>query len=119
MISEGNLLVSEDMTAEVLEEAFNGLFPNLKLELIIKGELLVGSSLKSMLKKIGNKRKFSSFYIKPAMSVAELEQAFWENMGIQVSIYRKFGNSMLETSFTSAWSLERQNIKGSEFINDY
>lgn len=119
MISESNLLVSQEMTAEVLEEAFHRLFPYLKLEVIKRGELLVGSSLKTQLKKIGNKRKPSGFVITPEMSVSQLELAFWEHMGIQVSIFRKFGSSMLETSFTSAWSLERQNIKGSEFINDF
>jgi hypothetical protein len=52
------------------------------------------------------------------MNVLEVENLFWEKMGIQISIFRKSGKTWLESSFTNYWSLERQNNLG-KGMNDF
>jgi hypothetical protein len=65
------------------------------------------------------KMVLESFVIYPKLAVHEVEEAFWSNMGLQVSVYRKVGNSILETSFVVGWTLEHQNKKGSELLTDF
>ena len=61
-----------------------------------------------------NLKYAEGFIIEPEMTVHDLEEAFWGNMGIQTAVFRKVGSSMLETTFTSGWTLEHQNNKGQE-----
>ena len=51
------------------------------------------------------------------MKVSEVEALFWDKLGIQISIYRKMGNSVVETSYTSQWTLDHQNEKGKEIYS--
>lgn len=113
MIVGGNRPISE------LETQFIALFPFLHLEFYDRGESIHRDSSHLELKTIARKKDLEPFVIVPVMSVQELEAAFWENMGVQVSVFRKVGNSMLETSFTSSWTLKHQNQKGSELDHDF
>ncbi len=113
MIVSGENLISE------VESQFFKLFPFLHLEFYHKGEIVQRQGTHLGLKSIAKKMVLEPFTIIPEMSVHELETFFWENMGIQVSVFRKVGNSMLETSFTSSWTLKHQNNKGSELEQDF
>jgi hypothetical protein len=67
---------------------------------------------------IVHKKSVEGFAILPEMKVSEVENLFWENMGIQISVFRKSGKTWLESSFTNYWSLERQNTLG-KGMNDF
>jgi hypothetical protein len=43
-----------------------------------------------------------------------IEEQFMENFGISVQVFRKSGNSWLETTTTDQWTLTEQNRKGEE-----
>ena len=53
------------------------------------------------------------------MKVTELEAIFWDKLGLQISVYRKTGSSMIETTLTNQWTLSHQNNKSKEifFVN--
>ena len=108
------LEVLAQMSIAEVETKFNILFPFLNIEFFRNGESIEGSYRWKSLKAYGRKKVQESFFIEPEMTVQEMEQMFWEKMGLQVAVYRKVGKSILETSFTSGWTLEHQNRKGSE-----
>ena len=108
------IIVDKSKTVAELLNQFNEMFPFLKLGIYFKGEDLSFEQTHWLLQKITSKRESSSFSIRPTMKVSELEQLFWEYMGIQITIFRKAGKSWLPTSYTSEWSLEHQNNKGIE-----
>jgi hypothetical protein len=110
------LNIDEAMTIAEVETKFNALFPFLTIEFFKKGESVEGNCRLKPIKDIARKLVLNSFVILPNMTVHELEEKFWEQMGLQISVYRKVGNSILETSFTSNWTLEHQNTKGSELL---
>lgn len=111
------LFVNANQTVSSLIKQFNALYPFLRLEIYYRGEEMGTSLHNCMLKDIVNKKKIDAFVIVPEMKVSEVEEAFWENMGLQISIFRKSGKTWLESSFTNYWSLERQNILGKEMNN--
>lgn len=51
------------------------------------------------------------------MTVNELEQLFKTKFGLNIQIFRKSGNSWLETTVTDNWTLEKQNEEGEELNN--
>jgi hypothetical protein len=111
------LYVNANMTAADLIKRFNEFYPFLRLEIYYRGEEMGAASHHCLLKEIVNKKTLESFVIVPEMKVSEVESSFWENMGLQVSIFRKSGKTWLESSYTNYWSLERQNILGREMNN--
>lgn len=111
------LYVNADMVAADLIKRFNEFYPFLRLEIYYRGEEMGAASHHCLLKEIVNKKTLESFVIVPEMKVSEVESSFWENMGLQVSIFRKSGKTWLESSYTNYWSLERQNILGREMNN--
>ena len=113
------LIINGELTIAEVESKFNLLFPFLTIEFFRKGESIEGNYRLRTLREVARKKVLESFIIYPDLTVHELEEAFWANMGLQVSIYRKVGNSILETSFTSGWTLEHQNKKGSELLIDF
>jgi hypothetical protein len=97
---------------------FNEIYPFLRLEIYYRGEEMSDAVHPYKLSDILHKRLVEGFVILPEMKVSEVENLFWENMGIQISIFRKSGKTWLESSFTNYWSLERQNILG-KGMNDF
>lgn len=112
MISK--LEVLPQMSIAEVETKFNILFPFLTIEFFRNGESIEGNYRWKTIKDYGRKKIQESFCIVPQMTVQEMEKMFWEKMGLQVAVFRKVGKSILETSFTSGWTLEHQNNKGSE-----
>ncbi|WP_162628278.1 hypothetical protein [Arcticibacterium luteifluviistationis] len=106
--------VLAEMSIAEVEGKFNILFPFLNIEFFRNGESIEGNYRWKSLKDYGRKKVQEKFSIEPEMTVREMEKMFWEKMGLQVAVYRKVGKSVLETSFTSGWTLEHQNRKGSE-----
>ncbi len=111
------LYVNANIRASDLIKQFNELYPFLRLEIYYRGEEMGAASHHCLLLEIVNKKVVENFIILPEMKVSEVEVLFWENMGLQVSIFRKSGKTWLESSYTNYWSLERQNNLGREMNN--
>ena len=112
------LHVKPDIKATDLIRQFNEIYPFLRLEIYYRGEEMSDATHDCMLCDIVHRKAVESFAILPEMKVSEVESMFWENMGIQISIFRKSGKTWLESSFTNYWSLERQNSLGKD-MNDF
>lgn len=112
------LFVNVNMTASDLIKQFNSIYPFLRLEIYYRGDEMGAVNNRRLLKDIVNKKIVENFFITPEMKVIQVEELFWENMGLQISIFRKSGKTWLESSFTNYWSLERQNALGKE-MNDF
>lgn len=111
------ILVNANLTATDLVKRFNEFYPFLRLEIYYRGEEMGAASHHCLLKEIVNKKTVEAFVIVPEMKVSEVEELFWDKMGLQVSIFRKSGKTWLESSYTNYWSLERQNNLGKEMNN--
>ncbi|MBA4848888.1 hypothetical protein [Emticicia sp. BO119] len=105
------IVVDKEMTVSQLGRAFNEVYPFLKIELYCKGNEVSNDSFNT-LGEIANVKKPSIFIISPTMTIHEIETYFWEELGLQVAVFRKVGNSWIHTSFTNDWTLERQNRTG-------
>lgn len=112
------LFVKPDIKATDLIRQFNEIYSFLRLEIYYRGEEMGNAYHNCKLSDIMHKKAAESFAILPEMKVSEVEKLFWENMGIQISIFRKSGKTWLESSFTNYWSLERQNTLG-KGMNDF
>lgn len=48
------------------------------------------------------------------ITVAELEHLFKDHFALNVQVFRKSGNSWIETTVTDSWTLKKQNDQGKE-----
>lgn len=114
-------LLYEGMQLSSVQSNFNAVFPYLKLE-FFKHHHNVGeaNAKKDMTLAAGvirfknNTASPKEIAISSDMPVAVLEQLFREQFGLSAQVFRKSGNTWLETSFTDDWSLEKQNREGFE-----
>jgi len=112
------LFVKPEIKANDLIRHFNEIYPFLRLEIYNQGDEVSNACYDFKLSDIVHKKAIEGFVISPEMKVSEVESSFWENMGIQISVFRKSGKSWLESSFTNYLSLERQNNFGKD-MNDF
>ena len=112
-----SILVSCRVSVSLLRESFAVLFPFLELELMINKRSVSNSDKK--LAELSKNKIIVDFEITPEMSVEELENEFEKQFGIEVIIFRRVGASLVRTSFTKNWSLQHQNNKGGEILNDF
>lgn len=112
------LIVNAEMKADDLIKKFSEHYPFLRLEIYHRGQEMGDALNNCILKEIINRKKSESFEILPEMKVSEVEDIFWDKMGLQISVFRKSGKTWLESSFTNYWSLHRQNSLGKE-MNDF
>lgn len=56
--------------------------------------------------------KVGEIILNDEMTVGELEQKFKEQFDLNVQVFRKHGNSWIETTVTDNWSLQKQNEEG-------
>ncbi len=108
--------INDDRKIFAIQEEFNKVYPNLKLEFFSKPHTAGGASPKKLMKSnsktLGECRTIhnkGSISITPKMTVAELEQHFADTYGLSAQIFRKTGNVWLETTVTDQWTLEKQN----------
>jgi hypothetical protein len=112
------LFVKPEIKANELIRHFNEIYPFLRLEIHNQVKEKSDSYQEFNLGDFMQKKIIDGFEILPEMNVSEVECLFRENMGIQISIFRKSGKTWLESSFTNYWSLERQNNLG-KGMNDF
>ena len=112
--------VSKDKTIAQLQDAFSQTFPFLKLAFFTKPhKAYKGSPAKFLvsdrdvtLGSLEKKPHSGDLYIEPEMPTWQVERLFEEEFGLHVQVFRKSGNTWLETSVTDDLTLEEQNVKG-------
>ncbi len=102
-----------------MQKEFNDYFPFLKLEFFNqKHSVYLGSPKHHLIKEDiyiePEKSGQDSFLINENMSVWDIEQLFLNRFGISAQVFRKSGNSWLETTMTDDWTLKKQNDEGKE-----
>ncbi len=115
------LTLSDDLKISEIQEQFNGIFSQLKLEFFSKAhEDGEGSHKNDMISpeltlgSVRNNHTEGSLKVAPDMSVSSLEEAFETNYGLHVQVFRKSGDVWLETTVTDSWTLEEQNNRSLE-----
>jgi hypothetical protein len=112
--------VSIDQTIAQIQEEFSKEFPYLKLVFFSKPhKAYKGSHAKFLitdrdlvLGSLEKKPHSGEIYIEPEMPTWQVERLFEEEFGLHVQVFRKSGNTWLETSVTDSLTLEEQNFKG-------
>lgn len=112
-------VLSEQTIAEVQED-FSRAYPFLKLVFFTKPhKAFKGSHAKFLiqdrevkLSSLEKQPKDGVLYLEPEMPVWQVERLLEEEFGLHVQVFRKSGNTWLETSVTDNMSLEQQNSKG-------
>ena len=114
------ILISKDKTIAQLQDEFSQAYPFLKLVFFTKPhKAYKGSPAKFLvsdrdvtLGSLEKKPHSGELYIEPEMPTWQVERLFEEEFGLHVQVFRKSGNTWLETSVTDDLTLEDQNAKG-------
>jgi hypothetical protein len=113
------MLIIKPTKLSKIKKEFNDSFPFLKLEFFRHLHKVHAGSPKHLvisedlvLKPVH--RPNQELIINQHMPVSVLEQLFQDHFGISVQVFRKSGNSWLETTMTDDWTLGRQNDEGKE-----
>lgn len=112
--------VAQEKTIGQIQEEFNKQYPYLKLVFFSKKhEAYKGSPAKFMINDrdlvlgdIEKKPHNGVLYLEDNMPTWQVERLFEEEYGLHVQVFRKSGNTWLETSVTDDLTLEEQNFKG-------
>jgi len=112
--------VSKDKTIAQLQEEFSAAYPYIKLVFFTKPhKAYKGSPAKFLvsdrdvtLGSLEKKPHSGVLYLEPEMPTWQVERLFEEEFGLHVQVFRKSGNTWLETSVSDDLTLEEQNIKG-------
>jgi hypothetical protein len=113
------LAISKEKTIKDIQLDFNRQFPFLKLEFYKRdtpGRQLPGKKHLPhtiTLQQAGLKDA-GGLDVSSTMTVADLENLFSAQFGLDVQVLRKSGIVWLETTVTDQWSLEKQNEHGRE-----
>lgn len=119
IVKEKQLMIEESMSVNDLIRSFREVFPFLQLEVLFNGKETSMLYPFTPLNKLTSRRKLENFKINDELTVQQVVDLFWENMGLQVCIARKLANINVETAFTSQWTLRQQNWVGSEIFSDF
>lgn len=113
------ILINDYRKIYSIQKEFAAMFPWLKLEFFSKPHKIGGASSKKRVESpsqtLGETRTIhdsGTITVTPLMTVADLEQAFRDVYGLTVQVFRKSGNTWLETTTTDNWTLEKQNARG-------
>jgi len=112
--------VSADKTIAQIQEEFSKVYPYLKLVFFSKPhKAYKGSHAKFLItdheRTLGSmekKPRSGDLYIEVEMPTWQVERLFEEEFGLHVQVFRKSGNTWLETSISDDLTLEEQNAKG-------
>jgi hypothetical protein len=111
--------ISDGNTIEQIQQAFNDMFPGLKIEFYDKRhEKTEGSPADAQYEStlsIGEIRDVEGtqeVMVDPEMTVAQLEANFRDRLGLNIQIFRRSNSIWLQTSTTDNWTLKEQNRKG-------
>lgn len=109
------ILITDTKMIRTLQKQFNAEFPHLKIEFFSKrhsaGEASAMENLVDHDRLLGEfrfKHNNDKIEITADMTVAELEQHFWNSFGLSVQVFRLMGNAWVETITTDNWTLTKQ-----------
>ena len=113
------ILINDHRKIFTIQEEFNIVFPYLKLEFFSQPHLKGAEPIQKMIKPDDKTlaeyriiHKQGEITISGSMTVADLEQNFFDIYGLEVQIFRKSGKAWLGTTITDSWTLEEQNKQG-------
>jgi len=116
-----DLIITDDLTLEQLQDQFNKHFEYLKIEFFKKSHKITeGSSPNELVKPdliIGDIRTIHAngeISIHGNLKVSTLEENFEKYYGLHAQVFRRSGNVWLETTKTDDWTLAEQNKLGQE-----
>ncbi len=119
------LHIDQESRIRNIQNEFNEVYPFLKIEFFKDSFSKKKPSQKAEKINPGEKVKLvdrltghDKIDISKQRTVAQIEEDFKEFFGLKVELYRKSGNSWIETSLTDNWTLEQQNSEG-EFLSGY
>lgn len=116
-----NITIAPEQSIAVIQAMFQTEFPYLKLVFFTKPHAAFkGSAAKFLVsdhqKKLGDLnpelKGEGAVELSPVMPTWQVERLFEDSYGLHVQVFRKSGNTWLETSVSDALTLEQQNIKG-------
>jgi hypothetical protein len=113
--------INDDRKLFDIQQDFNGVFPGLKLEFFSaphsedeptpKRLRLGGESVVKMARKLHTNGFLS---IDAGMTAYETEEAFRDLFGLNAQVFRRQGETWIETTRTDEWTLEKLNASASE-----
>ena len=119
------LIIDPDQPISSLQKQFTNLFPYLKIECFNSvHQKTEGSAKRKMhhpethLRSCMHGNKYGSMSISPVMSVAQLEEHFKKEFGLNIQVFRKSGKLWLETTATDFWTLLQQNDEGRSTVEE-
>ncbi len=114
-----NIEIHDTNSLSSVQQAFNSMFPYLKIEFFTNLKSVSGRFQRKVIEKyiqtFGQHKKTDSIdpiVISPEMTIADLDQQLQTAFGMSVKLYRYSGRLWLETSVTDNWTLEQQNKEG-------
>ena len=117
------LFIDNDSKVEDISKLFTARYPYLKIEFYKRN--FANTSLKKEvipfhipLAKVIKKNLKVVINLKSNMTVEELENDFLV-IGLQAEVFRKSGKVWVETSLTTTWTLQQQNLAGEEISRHY
>src|SRR5438105_3541562 len=109
-----NLRIDQESQIRNIQNEFSKAYPFLKIEFFKDSFTKNKRSQKTekinsaeKVKLIGQLNAHHTIDIGKQRTVAQLEEDFKEFFGLKAEVYRKLGNSWIETSLTDDWTLER------------
>lgn len=113
------LFINPAQTVLQMQKAFREAFPYLKLEFFLqRAGWQTGPPLKASpvieTGAIQSGRAEGTILVNPCMTVKELEDILHEQYFLDAQVFRKAGNTWLETTATDHWTLGQQNERGAQ-----
>jgi hypothetical protein len=111
------LKIKPAMQVAEVQQAFTKMFPYLKLEFYKSpGDVKAGRVMKGSMHIADLKAGVpeSGIDVAPGMMVSELEGRFRDQFSLTVQVFRRSGNTWLQTTMTDDWTLQHQNEHGKE-----
>jgi hypothetical protein len=112
--------VDKSRTIADLQQEFNACYPYLKLVFFTKSHKAYKNSPAKFLIHDNNTKLEALegnphdgvLYLEEDMPTWQVERLFEETFGLHVQVFRKCGNTWLETTISDDMNLEEQNVKG-------
>jgi hypothetical protein len=115
------IIIEKEKKLHEIQEAFQAMYPYLKLEFYNKEHASEEGSAKRntldttlSIESVQHKTAEGSLAIQGKMRVADLENAFEEMYGLSVQVFRKSNNTWLQTTTSDHLTLNELNQKASE-----
>ena len=114
-----NIEINDTNSIGSVQQAFNSMFPYLKIEFFTNLKSVSGRLHRKIVDKyiqtFGEYKKTKSkesIIINSQMTLSDLDNQLQNEFGLSVKLYRYSGRLWLETTVTDSWTLEQQNKEG-------